>query len=118
MESFLNNINMHWKVMPDYRPKDVEQKLRAKCQVSYFPLEVPHGRMLPSDYVGDDQLLHIVWPHRWYRFILFKCIFIYLFLIISFIFRGKEFSGSGLTFELRVLNFVTRFPVTFSSKIE
>lgn len=96
MESFLNNINMHWKVMPDYRPKDVEQKLGAKCQVLYFPLEVPHGRMLPSDYVGDDQLLHIVWPHRWYRFILFKCIFIYLFLIISFIFRGKEFSGSGL----------------------
>ena len=91
MESFLKNINVHWKVMPDYRPKDVELKLRAKCQVLYFPLEVRHGGMLPPDYAGDDQSLHIVWPHRWYQFILFKCIFIYLFICFwsFFIFRGK-----------------------------
>lgn len=91
--------------MPDYHPEHVEQKLKAKCQVLHFPLEVPQGGMLPSDYIGDDQSLHIVWPHRWYHFILFKCIFICLFLIISSIFRGSISVGQCVTIELQVCLF-------------
>ncbi|XP_054714883.1 glycosyltransferase-like domain-containing protein 1 isoform X2 [Uloborus diversus] len=86
-ESFLKNLTSYFNILPDFKPKNLEAKIRPKCQVVYFPLVFPEvcsafskdglnqhsskaGVVLnnhqPRD--GDctaDKKLHIVWPHRW-----------------------------------------------------
>ena len=95
MESFLTAIPTFLNLMPDYRPKNIVDLIKPKCQVLYFPLNVCHS--VPGDShidpfislrkpdqeqksqnaeaggdgeikqstVDGERLLHILWPHRW-----------------------------------------------------
>ena len=63
MESFLGNINSYMKLMPDYRPKFIQEKIKPKCSVVHFPLKIIHIPSMVHRVSGD--VLHITWPHRW-----------------------------------------------------
>ena len=41
MESFLGAIDTHLKLTPDFQPKQLADKIRPKCRVVYFPVELP-----------------------------------------------------------------------------
>ena len=42
MDSFLDGIDSHLRLMPDSRPRGLTDLIRHKCSVLYFPLELPH----------------------------------------------------------------------------
>ena len=92
MRSFLDAIDGHLRLMPDFRPKGLAELIRPKCQVLYFPVEHPpisgltdagqREDVQDESCTGNDeessaaessakcaavvsQPLHIVWPHRW-----------------------------------------------------
>ena len=96
MDSFLDGIDSHLRLMPDSRPRGLANLIRPKCRVLYFPLDLPshtqtcgecsqdssvghrnlnveedkrnRSQWDDSDGIsGDPQPLHIVWPHRWYN---------------------------------------------------
>ncbi|XP_064456371.1 tRNA-queuosine alpha-mannosyltransferase-like [Ornithodoros turicata] len=72
MHSFLGEITHFLKLMPDYRPKGLEEKIRNKSSVLYFPLDLPPdvagvvgNEATCLDQMSTSDVLHIVWPHRW-----------------------------------------------------
>ncbi|KAF2904256.1 hypothetical protein ILUMI_01921 [Ignelater luminosus] len=60
--SFLDNLKNISKIFPDYKPKNIKEKIDFKCQVLYFPLELP--LCLKKSEISHS-VLRIVWPHRW-----------------------------------------------------
>ena len=38
MESFISSIETFLKLMPDFRPKNIPDKVRSKSKVLYFPV--------------------------------------------------------------------------------
>ncbi|RWS08502.1 glycosyltransferase-like domain-containing protein 1-like protein, partial [Dinothrombium tinctorium] len=61
-KSFLSSMKSFLKLMPDYRPKNLEQQIEPKTQVLYFPVKFPKERFIEKCTQGP---LHILWPHRW-----------------------------------------------------
>ena len=66
LTSFLSCLPSFLGLQPDFKPntKQIVEQIRARSQVSYFPLQLPK---LPQGTVRkpESRVLHIVWPHRW-----------------------------------------------------
>ncbi|KRT83189.1 hypothetical protein AMK59_4688, partial [Oryctes borbonicus] len=60
-ESFLKNIRSVIKLLPDYKPNDLQLKIGPKCKVLYFPIDFT----IMSLSKPSSDILTIVWPHRW-----------------------------------------------------
>lgn len=60
-DSFLHNIPKILKLLPDYKPKNLQNEIESKSRVLYFPISYPNI----SNSITKPECLHIVWPHRW-----------------------------------------------------
>ena len=90
MDAFLNSIQSFLSVIPDYRPKELSERIAPKCTVLYFPVEehrvmgTQPGTNKEGEELGESKFvdsvdetvscvlpvphseaLHILWPHRW-----------------------------------------------------
>lgn len=61
--TFLDNIKTILKLLPDYKPKNLRQKIEQKCDVLYYPID--YSFIEPNIDKKNVDTLHIVWPHRW-----------------------------------------------------
>lgn len=55
--------------MPDYKPTDVDKEIQDKSKVLYFPVCFPDVEKLlasSSNKRHSNDVIHFVWPHRWY----------------------------------------------------
>lgn len=63
--SFLTSINTFLSIQPDFKLKQIKEKIEPKCAVLYFPIKfhcMPHRNHL-DDVIQNE--LHLIWPHRW-----------------------------------------------------
>jgi hypothetical protein len=58
-KSFLENIPKFLKIIPDYRPKNIVERISEKSTIVYFPVSVPE---LNDVSVNQSKVPHIVWP--------------------------------------------------------
>ncbi|XP_017050857.1 glycosyltransferase-like domain-containing protein 1-like [Drosophila ficusphila] len=70
--SFLDNIQPFLNIQPDFKIKNIREKIEKKCQVQYFPIKfsnLPNNRRIEkTESIGmnkDQEVLHLIWPHRW-----------------------------------------------------
>ena len=64
LESFLTCLNRQCKMIPAAsRPRGIIETIRRKSQVLYYPIPNISPRVLGE--TDKDDLLHIVWAHRW-----------------------------------------------------
>lgn len=54
-------MKAHFQLQPDYRPKDLKEKIAMKSEVLYFPISMENL----SSRRNYNSPLHMVWPHRW-----------------------------------------------------
>ncbi|XP_039255731.2 tRNA-queuosine alpha-mannosyltransferase-like [Styela clava] len=65
-QSFVMNINEFLRRIPEYKPKDIKEKIESKSKVLHFPLTF--NKEISTLKVKEDsneKILHIVWAHRW-----------------------------------------------------
>ncbi|KAH8388735.1 hypothetical protein KR200_006339 [Drosophila serrata] len=66
--SFLDNVQPFLNIQPDFRIKNIREKVEKKCDVLYFPIrfsEFPSRLENSLRAEGQPECLHLVWPHRW-----------------------------------------------------
>ena len=59
MYSFLDGIDSHIRLMPDFRPRGLVEIIKPKCYVIYFPVELPLAithldRYLAHEYMCEE----------------------------------------------------------------
>lgn len=61
LDSFLDKLGPFFKTQPDFRPDMslVKNEILKKSKVLYFPVNLPKFK------VKSEEILHILWPHRW-----------------------------------------------------
>uniref|UniRef100_A0A915ILW8 tRNA-queuosine alpha-mannosyltransferase n=1 Tax=Romanomermis culicivorax TaxID=13658 RepID=A0A915ILW8_ROMCU len=63
MRSFLDKIDSFLNIIPiDSRPKGIAKTLESKGQVLYYPMVYP---AVNNATMKKEDILRIVWPHRW-----------------------------------------------------
>nr|XP_027197715.1 glycosyltransferase-like domain-containing protein 1 isoform X2 [Dermatophagoides pteronyssinus] len=65
--SFIGNIRTFLKMMPDYRPPDIDQmiySIEQKSRILYYPIRFNNIPLMHAQR-REKKILHIIWPHRW-----------------------------------------------------